>query len=91
MFLKINDNWTVNLDATVAIEFTDKDPGSELSIHLSDGRQVNAAFPGKEALSVKELMTTALNLDKPGDRTKKHREDRICELFATATIQVLPP
>jgi hypothetical protein len=91
MFLKINENWTVNLDETVALEFTDTETGSIMTIHLSDGRQVNITFTDEAATNLKRLISEGENLEALGSRTKIRFETQIAAIIAQGTVQVLPP
>jgi hypothetical protein len=92
MFLRINDNWSVNIDQVVATEFTDLEQnGSVITLHLADSRQVNITFTDESALELKTILSDAENLENLGDRTKIRFETQIAAIIATGTVQVLPP
>lgn len=91
MFLRLNENLAINVHEIVRMECKDiPGDGSEGTFYMSDSSRIRITLPNENALTIREILCVAFNLEETGNRSEIHYSTQINELLIGATIKVLP-
>ena len=93
MFLKIDDEYTVNINAIALLRYRVLEEGaSSLMMSLTDGREVTATFTDNSAEELEDILHRALNESVMHNGSAEVRySTQIAFLLKTAIVKVLPP
>lgn len=92
MFLKIDDEYTVNILEIALLRYRVIEEGaSELMISVTDGREITATFTDNSALELEDILHRALNESVMHNGSAEVRyATQIAFLLKTAVVKVVP-